>query len=177
MALYATAFPAALDTVSTLGDAVDNLVGLLDGDHTAAITTISLVDASSFPATGGAILIDNELITYTGKSTNDLTGATRGAFGSTASTHGNRAEVIYAQVAAYIDVLVAALIAIETKLGIDDGAMGSLSGPKQFTTAGKPAAASVSEGTCIWVTDPTAGQNLQVSDGAVWKYVTLNALT
>lgn len=42
-------------------------------------TTIPLVDASRFPATGGVVLIGTECITYTGKSGNTLTGCNRGA--------------------------------------------------------------------------------------------------
>jgi len=56
----------------------------------ASETTITLTSAASFP-TAGTILVDSELITYTGKSTNDLTGCTRGALGSTAATHSNGA--------------------------------------------------------------------------------------
>jgi len=42
-------------------------------------TEIVLHDARRFPATGGSVLIDNEIINYTGKSENTLTGCTRGA--------------------------------------------------------------------------------------------------
>jgi hypothetical protein len=56
----------------------------------ASETTITLTSAASFP-TAGTILVDSELITYTGKSTNDLTGCTRGALGTTAATHSNGA--------------------------------------------------------------------------------------
>jgi hypothetical protein len=42
-------------------------------------TTIVLNNASRFPSTGGTVLIENEVITYTGKSENTLTGCTRGA--------------------------------------------------------------------------------------------------
>ncbi len=42
-------------------------------------TTIVLQDATRFPSTGGTVLIENEVITYTGKSGNTLTGCTRGA--------------------------------------------------------------------------------------------------
>ncbi len=56
----------------------------------ASETTITLTSATAFP-TAGTILVDSELITYTGKSTNDLTGCTRGALGSTAATHSNGA--------------------------------------------------------------------------------------
>ena len=58
----------------------------LDGDHTAVITTISLTSASGYP-TSGYIIIGSEVISYTGITTNDLTGCTRGALGTTAATH------------------------------------------------------------------------------------------
>ena len=44
----------------------------------ATQTTIPLVDASIFPTTGATIYIDNEIITFTGISGNNLTGCTRG---------------------------------------------------------------------------------------------------
>lgn len=44
----------------------------------ANATTIPLVDASSFPNENGIVLIDNEIISFTGKSGNNLTGCTRG---------------------------------------------------------------------------------------------------
>mgnify|MGYP003135758584 CR=1 FL=1 len=65
----------------------------LNGGIVAGDTTITLTDASSFP-TAGTILIGNfsspdyaatsELVTYTGKATNDLTGCTRSTNGTTA---------------------------------------------------------------------------------------------
>jgi len=53
----------------------DRLASAMDNTQ----TTISLVDASRFPSTGGTVLIENECINYTGKSGNTLTGCTRGA--------------------------------------------------------------------------------------------------
>ena len=53
---------------------------------TAADTDISLVDTTSYPATG-YIQIDTEVMIYTGNSGNTLTGCTRGALGTTAATH------------------------------------------------------------------------------------------
>ena len=53
--------------------------GRLELDMTTVQTTVQLVDASFFPATGGTIFIDNEIITYTGKTGDVLTGATRAA--------------------------------------------------------------------------------------------------
>ena len=53
--------------------------GRLELDMTTVQTTVPLVDASFFPSTGGTIFIDNEIITYTGKTGDVLTGATRAA--------------------------------------------------------------------------------------------------
>ena len=53
--------------------------GRLELDMTTVQTTVPLVDASFFPATGGTVFIDNEIITYTGKTGDTLTGATRAA--------------------------------------------------------------------------------------------------
>jgi len=58
----------------------------LNGDITSTATTITLTDASEFPTSGYIVIekvnsdgvIVNETIEYTGKSTNDLTGCTRG---------------------------------------------------------------------------------------------------
>jgi hypothetical protein len=46
---------------------------------TATQTTIPLVDASGFPNESGVVYIDNELISFSGKSGNTLTGCTRGS--------------------------------------------------------------------------------------------------
>jgi hypothetical protein len=51
-----------------------------------SVTTIPLTSTSAFPASG-TILIENELITYAAKTPTDLTGATRGANGTTAAAH------------------------------------------------------------------------------------------
>jgi hypothetical protein len=65
----------------------------LDGAITNSDTTITLDDASSFTTTG-TIKIGSEIITYTGKSSNDLTGCTRGTNSTTAAAHVNGKEVL-----------------------------------------------------------------------------------
>lgn len=57
----------------------------LNGDITNSATTITLTDASSF-SSSGAVKIGTEIITYTGVSTNDLTGCVRGV-SSAAAAH------------------------------------------------------------------------------------------
>jgi len=61
----------------------------LDGAITSTDTTISLESAQggeTFPSSG-YIIIGSEVITYTGVSTDDLTGCSRGVLGSTAAAH------------------------------------------------------------------------------------------
>ena len=53
---------------------------------TATDTTITLTSATNF-ASAGYIKIDDEVIQYTGKSGNAVTGCTRGSSGTTAATH------------------------------------------------------------------------------------------
>jgi len=58
----------------------------LNGAINNSVTSIVLTSATGFPATG-SIFIDSECITYTGISTNTLTGCTRGTNGTTAASH------------------------------------------------------------------------------------------
>ena len=65
------------------------------GTLSASDTTITLTSGTDFPSSG-TLLIDSELIVYSGKSTNDITGATRGSLGTTAATHSDGATVVNA---------------------------------------------------------------------------------
>jgi hypothetical protein len=58
----------------------------LNEDLDTSETSIDVVSASGLTASG-TIVIDTESITYSGKSTNTLTGCTRGANGTIAATH------------------------------------------------------------------------------------------
>ena len=58
----------------------------------ATETEIDLTSATGFDSTG-TVYIDNEQISYTGISTNTLTGCTRGANATTAATHDNGVTV------------------------------------------------------------------------------------
>ena len=69
-------------------------LGELDEDLIAGDTTITVDDGTDF-ATSGVILIEDEIIKYTGKSTNDLTGCTRGYFDTTDVQHDGTASTIY----------------------------------------------------------------------------------
>ena len=69
---------------TTVNEALDN-----------SETTITLTNGNIFPS-AGTILIEDELITYTGRSTHDLTGCTRGSLGTTAVAHDDGTAVVNA---------------------------------------------------------------------------------
>ena len=79
----------------TLSVVTNDLDGAL-GDNTAGTggsgTSVTLTSTSGF-SSSGHILVGSELITYTGISSNDLTGITRGALGSTRAAHSDAAVV------------------------------------------------------------------------------------
>ena len=82
---------------STWTDVTRQATGTLNATINSSVTTITLSDASAFPASGtiamGTKAIDDgssngyEEVTYSGKSTNDLTGCTRAANSTTAAEH------------------------------------------------------------------------------------------
>ena len=55
-------------------------------------TAITLTSTSGFPTAGTIAFVGNELITYTGISSNDLTGITRGTNGTTFGTSNGQAH-------------------------------------------------------------------------------------
>ena len=74
------------DYITLSSVTVPGATSTLNGAITATATTITLADASSF-SSSGSVRINDEIITYSGKSTNDLTGCTRGTGGTTAIAH------------------------------------------------------------------------------------------
>ena len=68
------------------------LTNTLSSGINDSVNIIPVTSNTGFP-TAGTVLIGTELITYTGKGTNTLTGATRGALGTTEATHSNSAVV------------------------------------------------------------------------------------
>ena len=67
------------------GVATTTLNGALNADTAGtggSGTAITLTSVTGFPTGGGTIAVGNELITYTGISSNDITGITRGASGT-----------------------------------------------------------------------------------------------
>jgi hypothetical protein len=76
-------YGGASGLTTTLNGAIDDIV-----------TTITVVSTAGFPTTG-VVKIDNELISFTGTTTTDLTGCTRGVNGTTPVLHLDTAGVEY----------------------------------------------------------------------------------
>lgn len=115
-------YPASLDTPQSLYVAVNNKATTLVGTVAPGNIDIGIVNASGLQATGGLISIGDEVIKY---STIDNTGpnpvlmnCTRGFDGTTAATHSAGARVEVRWVAAHHNVLTAAIIALQTQLGL-----------------------------------------------------------
>ena len=60
----------------------------------ASVATIGVASVTGMPTTGGVITINSEQISYTGISSLNLTGCTRGINGSTAATHSTSDAVL-----------------------------------------------------------------------------------
>lgn len=82
------------DGVTTLTNSISNV----------STAPIVVGDTSQFVLTSGALVIGTEIIKYTGKTSTSFTGITRGAYGSTASSHTAGAYVTEAQTLASASV-------------------------------------------------------------------------
>lgn len=111
------AWPTSVQTIAHMYVAVNELQNNLNGSITSGATTLTLNSSTNFPSYG-TVLIDNEVILYTGISGNDLTGLTRGFDGpnSVAAAHANGAVVSFAIVADHHNILAAEINAIESFL-------------------------------------------------------------
>lgn len=85
---------------------VNNAATTLNGGITSGATSITVTDGSVFPTEGDfRIIIDNELLLVTARSTNTLT-VTRGIEGTAGASHSNGADVTAVLTAGGIDQLV-----------------------------------------------------------------------
>jgi hypothetical protein len=88
---------------------------LTDNPLSNSATTVNVTDATAFP-TVGFISIDNEIISYTGKTGTSFTGCGRGADGTTAASHVQNSQVFHNVIAAHHNALKDEVIAVEVDL-------------------------------------------------------------
>ncbi|PVE94978.1 hypothetical protein DC434_13720 [Microbacterium sp. TPD7012] len=72
--------------VFAAGGILDSQQSLLSTAVDASSTVLALTNVTGLSVTG-TLIIDDELISYTGRSGSTLTGVTRGAYGTTAASH------------------------------------------------------------------------------------------
>lgn len=100
-----------VDIYDTTGLVETATTTTLNGAIDAVVTTITLTDASSFATRGMAYITDgvtnDEQVSWTGKSGNDLTGCTRGVGGTSAAAHsGGQTIAVSKALANGADVLI-----------------------------------------------------------------------
>lgn len=126
MSIGTSQYPTAVDDDSSLGVPADSfstkpLSTTLAVNCLSTDVTIQLSASPSSigaPSAYGIVSIDDEEITYTGVSGNNLTGCIRGIGGTTAIGHTAGVTVKFRYVAAFDKALRAALVAIQGTLGI-----------------------------------------------------------
>lgn len=81
---------------SGTGTTINQVGGISDSD-----TDVTLTSVSNMPTTGGVLLLENEVVTYTSISGSTVSGLTRGKYGSTAASHadGSAAQSVYSAIA------------------------------------------------------------------------------
>lgn len=113
-----TNYPASLDDDASMHQLVNDLNTTVDTAYTSPATTLNVVDASAFPATGGVIYVNNERGTYTGKTGNQLTG-----IAGLGNNH-NAGVVVEQNIdAEYHNNVKDAIVALETKMGVTSSAV------------------------------------------------------
>lgn len=157
-----TAYPTSYDTVTTLYDVVNNASATLAAGYTAGGTALDLDSASLFPSTGGIIYVGNERTTYTGKTSNQLTGVT-----ALLNNYPSGTAVAMYLDAEHIEVLRDAIIATQARVGVTgDTTAGTLTkriadlegaGGETITISAKTGAYTVVAGDLGAVIDCTSG--------------------
>ena len=77
---------AAFNDTAPYGEFQDLSYTTLSGNINSSVTTLPVVSTSGFRS-AGAIRINNEIISYTGKTSTSFTGCTRGDFGTSNASH------------------------------------------------------------------------------------------
>lgn len=113
-------YPASLDdTTSLLNDQVALTSFTLSGDHDDTTTTIVTTGTILNITPPNYLLINTEIIHFTGISTTNFTGCTRGADGTTAALHNGGTAIYHIATANWANQIRKAIIAIQTELGTD----------------------------------------------------------
>ena len=75
----------------------------LDGGINAVATTITVDDTTAFPSSG-VLIINAEIMSYTGKTATTFTGVIRGIIGTTAAAHNDNDAVVFSEIVSSKDL-------------------------------------------------------------------------
>jgi hypothetical protein len=113
----AAIFPAAVATQIQLLTPLNNTLVTLDANCDLDDDVLTVDDASALPDSGYLTFVDtDEIIYYTGKTSNTLTGVTRGADGSSAIGHLAGVDLEMRWNADYHNILTQEIVAIEDNI-------------------------------------------------------------
>lgn len=180
-------FPTAIDDASSLFSPADAFsTKPLETITTMLVqandSTISVESAGGgFADEYGILSIDDELIVYTAKTAAQFTGCRRGAFGTVAAQHTAGATVRANMVAAYIEAIQEAVIAVEQELGTasnrnyvrKDGAV-TITGLKSFVDGAELGSGNKAATGLVRLPN-TGAMKWRKADGSGDLGVTLNA--
>lgn len=160
-------FPVSLDDVTSLFDVANNSQSTLSGEVGVGDTTIAVASTATFPSSG-SIVIDNEIIYYTGTSGGTtFTGCVRGQAGSSAAVHTTTTSVLGRIIASHHNILASAIIATQTKIGIgsDTPVSGDFFKGTGTGTSGWSALSSGEVTTALGFTPVTNARNVNSGAG------------
>jgi hypothetical protein len=147
-------YPATgLDSADTLFRVKNRAATTLTGTLSSGATTASVASTASFDSTGN-FTCDDEVIFFTGKTSNSFTGLIRGRDGSMSASHAINAAVRQTSIAAHHNVLVGVIDALETKLGY---------GASVPTTVGHVLTVTAA-GQSVWAAPAAGGGNALTTD-------------
>ena len=122
--LLPTAYCFGQDTPGTVKcpssqDSLDSLFRVADSPRAklltaidASATSMTVTSTSAFPATG-SLKINEEIIYYTGKTSDTFSGLVRGASGTTAAGHVSNSDIFAPIIAAHHNALASAIVCVQ----------------------------------------------------------------
>lgn len=113
-------FPGSLDSLDSLFRTADKSQTVLTSSLTSSSTSAVVGSTTLFPASG-SLVIDNEIIYYTGKTSDTFTGLLRGQSGTAATAHASGALVRGPVIAAHHNTQSEAIRRAQEKIGPTGG--------------------------------------------------------
>jgi Tfp pilus assembly protein PilX len=156
-----TAYPTNIDLYSTLGGPPQTTLNgaITSAGNPANGATVTVASTTGWTSPG-SFMVDSEIIAYTGTTATTYTGITRGAYGTTAASHGNGATV-YGLGEQYATWTVNG--ATTLSVALTSGGAGTITVPANGTAGFPPAPASIQIGTEVITYSAKTGNTFTVA--------------